>query len=49
MTIFHILKRDPEERHLNQYPKGREGAYYDTSNRNSSSRAHHGWPDRLYS
>lgn len=30
--VIHIHKPDPEERHLNRFPKGREGVDNDSSN-----------------
>jgi hypothetical protein len=25
MNVIHLVKKDPEERHLSRFPKGREG------------------------
>jgi hypothetical protein len=38
MTILRLYKEDPEIRHLNRYPKGRQEIYNDDSSCRSSLR-----------
>lgn len=44
MTVVPLFKHDPEERHLNQCPKGREGVENGISGRRTRY-----WSDRRWS